>query len=337
MTKIAFLTGATGFVGTHLARQLRRQDWRVIALVRPTAGRRDLHGLGLEFREGDITDPQSLDDAVPDGVDALFHVAASTSIWSRERALQERINVAGTENIIRAALKRGVRRLVHTSSFVVWGFHDATIDETTPWTDGDPADPARPGDNWINYLRTKRLAERAVKTAVAERGLDAVICNPAHILGPGDRHNWSRMIRMVNEGSLPGIPPGGGAFADVRAVAAAHIAAWHRGERGANYLLGGEDISFLDLVRRIGVALGRPVPARTSPAWQLALAGRIASWRAAFTGKAPSITPEGAAMISRHIHCDSKRAVDALGYRFTPIDALLADTIRWMREEKLLQ
>lgn len=327
MAQTAFLTGATGFVGAHLARQLTEQGWQVTALVRPSASLQDLEGLELDLRHGDITDYDSLVAAVPEGVDSIFHVAANTSIWSRDRALQERVNVGGTENILRIAQAKSTRRLVHTSSFVVWGFHEQSINETTPWTEGD---------EWINYLRTKRLAERRVKAAVADRGLDAVICNPAHILGPGDRHNWSRMIRLVNDGKLPGVPPGGGAFADVRAVAAAHIAAFHRGERGANYLLGGEDVLFLELVTTIGELLGRSVPAKASPAWQLAFAGRLSNLVARFNGKAPDITPEGAAMICRHIHCDSQRAVQTLGYTFTPLRQLLIDSIEWLRREGLL-
>lgn len=327
MAQTAFVTGATGFVGTHLVRRLAEEGWAVTVLVRPTASLRDLEGIPLEVREGDVTDLDSLRRALPADTDGVFHVAASTSIWSRRNAEQTRVNVDGTDNVVRAAVECGAKRLVHTSSFVVWGFQDRPVDEGTPWSTGD---------EWINYLRTKRLAERRVKQAVAEGALDAVICNPAHILGPGDRHNWSRLIRMVNEGSLPGVPPGGGAFADVREVARAHVTAWARGERGANYLLGGEDVSFLELIRTVGDLLDRPVPRRASPAWQLALAGRLASAWAGITGKAPDVTPEGAAMISRHIHCDSSRARERLGYRFTPPRRLLEDTIAWMRGEGLL-
>ncbi len=327
MAPTAFVTGATGFVGSHLARQLAEAGWQVTALVRRSSSLRDLDGLDLDLAYGDITDFQAVRDGMPERVDGVFHVAASTNIWSRDNALQNRVNIDGTDHVVRAAIERGARRFVHTSSFIVWGFQDHTIDESTPWTEGD---------EWINYLRTKRIAERRVKAAVAAGELDAVICNPAHILGPGDRHNWSRMIRLVHEGRLPGVPPGGGAFADVREVAKAHIAAWGRGEAGANYLLGGEDLPFLDLVRMIGELLDRPVPKKASPAWQLALAARLASGWARVTGKAPDITPEGAAMICRHIHCDSTRAQEALGYRFTPARQLLADSVAWLREEGLL-
>lgn len=327
MAKTAFLTGATGFVGSHLAQQLTEKGWSVTALVRANASREDLAGLPVDFCTGDITDRGSLERAIPRGVDAVFHVAANTSIWSRDRALQDRVNIEGTANVIAAAATAGAGRMVHTSSFVVWGFHDSTINESTPWTRND---------EWINYLRTKRIAEQQVRQAVSDGVLDAVICNPAHILGPGDRHNWSRMLRLVNEGKLPGIPPGGGAFADVREVASAHIAAFHEGETGANYLLGGEDVSFLDLIRMAGELLDKPVPAKASPAWQLELAGRVGALIARFTGKAPDITPEGAAMITRHIYCDSSRAQATLGYRFTPVNTLLNDTCEWLRQKGLL-
>ncbi len=327
MAKTAFLTGATGFVGSHLAQQLTQQGWTVTALVRENSSREDLTGLPIHLCTGDVTDRSSLERAIPGGVDAVFHVAANTSIWSRERALQNRVNIDGTANVIAAAAAAGAGRMVHTSSFVVWGFHDSTINESTPWT---------PNDEWINYLRTKRIAEQQVRQAVSDGVLDAVICNPAHILGPGDRHNWSRMLRMVNQGKLPGIPPGGGAFADVREVAAAHIAAYYKGETGANYLLGGEDVTFLELIHIAGKLLNKQVPAKASPAWQLKLAGKAGALVSRFTGKAPDITPEGAAMITRHIHCDSSRAQDKLGYRFTPIGELLKDTCDWLQREGLL-
>ncbi|MEJ2534799.1 MAG: SDR family oxidoreductase [Gammaproteobacteria bacterium] len=326
MSRLAFVTGASGFVGAHLCRQLLDQGWRVRVLLRPTSRRDDLAGLEIEPREGDVTDPASLAAALSGGADAVFHVAASTSIWSRERDLQTRINVDGTRHVIEAAVAAGVPRLVHTSSFAVWGFRHDLITEESPWVEEG---------GWINYVRTKRRAEELVRAATGEGRLEAVICNPAHILGPGDRHNWSRMIRMVDTGKLPGVPPGGGAFADVREVARAHVAAFERGRNGASYLLGGEDTTFLEVIRMVGDILGKPVPRRASPAWLLRAAGRVQAAVAAVTGRAPDVTPEGAAMITRHLACDSSRAVDELGYRVTPVRALLEDTCAWMRREGL--
>jgi nucleoside-diphosphate-sugar epimerase len=327
MSLRAFVTGASGFVGTNLVRELANQGWAVTALVREDSPLEDLEGLDIELCQGDITDPGSLTSAIPAGVDCVFHVAASTSIWSHLDEQQRRINVDGTRNVLEAAIAAGAKRLVHTSSFIVWGFFPGLLTE-----ESEPVE----ADGWINYIDTKREAEQLVKKAVAEGRIDATICNPAHILGPGDRRNWSRMIVLVNRGKLPGVPPGGGAFADVREVAKAHIAAFHRGQSGQNYILGGEDAMFLDVIHLTGEILGRKVPGKASPAWLLKAAARVYVMVAAITGKAPDLTPEGAAMITTHIRCDSSRAQRELGYRFTPIRELLEDTCAWLHEKGML-
>lgn len=321
------MTGGTGFVGMNLLQQLLEQGWEVTALVRPDSPLEYIKGLAVNLHPGDITDPASLENGIPKNVDAVFHVAASTNIWSRNNEQQTRINVDGTRNVLQAAVRAGAGRLVHTSSFIVWGFHQTLLNERSPWLDNA---------NWINYVRTKRAAETLVKEAVAKRRVDAVILNPAHILGPGDTHNWSRVIRLVHENNLPGVPPGGGAFADVREVARAHISAFHRGRKGENYLLGGNDTLFIDVVRMTGEILGRKVPGNPSPAWLLKAVSQAYVLASALTGKEPDLTPEGVAMIIRHIECDSSRAVEELGYRFTPVRQLLVDTTQWLRDKGML-
>ena len=327
MSLRAFVTGGSGFVGMNLLKQLCSAGWQVTALVRDTSPMGDIHNLDVTFVRGDVTDADSVRAAMPDEPDAVFHVAASTSIWSGNNAQQRRINVEGTRNVVDGALSHRAKRMIHTSSFVVWGFREDVITEDSPRTDNA---------DWINYVRTKFEAEEIVRDAIRNRGLDAVILNPAHILGPGDRHNWSRVIRMVHQDRLPGVPPGGGAFADVREVARAHITAFHRGRTGENYLLGGPDTMFLEVVQTAGKLLNRKVPRKANPAWLLRLVGSIQALTGKLSGKEPEITPEGAAMITRHIRCDSSKAVAELDYRFTPVDQLLADTCRWMRSKGML-
>lgn len=327
MSLRAFLTGATGFVGMNLARELVEHGWAVTALVRPTASLEDISSLELRLAEGDVTDRDSVFRAMPQGVDAVFHVAASTSIWSRNNTMQRRVNADGTRNVLEAAIRAGAGRFVHTSTFAVWGFQHGRFDENSPrLTNSD----------WINYVATKWEAECAVREAVETGRLDAVILNPAHILGPGDRHNWSRMIRLVQTGKLPGVPPGGGAFGDVREIARAHRRAFEHGRPGHNYLLGGPDTPFIEVIRMTGEILDRTVPRRASPAWLLKAAARAYVMRAALTGREPDLTPEGAAMITRHIDCDSSKAMRELDYRFTPVRQLLEDTCAWMRAEGML-
>jgi len=312
----------------NLARELVGGGWKVTALTRDGSPVEALSGLDIRFVEGELTEAASVLQAMPEGVDAVFHVAASTNVWSRRNAEQTRVNVDGTRHVIQAAARRSAGRVIHTSSFVVWGFQGGLLDESRPRADNA---------DWINYVRTKHAAELVVDQAIEQQGLDAVVLNPAHILGPGDRRNWSRMIRLVDSGKLPGVPPGGGAFADVREVAKAHVQAFEHGRTGHRYLLGGEDTPFLDVVRMTGELLGRPVPRRASPAWLLRGVARMNAAVAAVSGREPDLTPEAAAMITRHLHCDSGKAQRELGYRFTPIRQLLQDTIAWMRQQGALR
>jgi len=323
----AFVTGATGFVGSHLVQELHRQDWEVTTLVRPSSSLEALAGVPVRVRTGDVTDSTAVLQAMPERVDAVFHVAASTNVWSRRNGEQQRVNVDGTRNVIQACTRQRAGRLVHTSSFAVWGIQNVLLTENSPRTDST---------DWINYVRTKNMAENLVKEAVRQQSLDAVILNPAIILGPGDRHNWSRMISMVDKASLPGVPPGAGPFADVREVAKAHVSAYHKGRKGENYLLGGPDVSFLEVIRLTGEILGKPVPAKPTPAWLLKAAAGLKAMSARISGREPDITPESVAIITHHLSCDSKKSECELGYCFTPVRTLLQDTIQWMRQAAML-
>ena len=254
-TPTAVVTGATGFLGLNLVEELRERGWRVLALHREGSPVERLTGTGAEPVRADILDPAALLRAVPEGADALFHVAGDTSMWSGNARRQERVNVEGTRNVVRVALERRVGRLVHTSSVAVYGFHDGVITEDLPHLGAD---------SWITYLRTKALAEREVRAGLGE-GLDAVIVNPANIVGRYDTRNWARMFLMVAAGRLPGAPPGEGSFAHAREVARVHVAAWERGRTGANYLVGGVDATYREVLERIGALVGREGPVRTGP------------------------------------------------------------------------
>lgn len=323
----AFVTGATGFLGKHLVEQLLDQGWQVTALHRRDSDRSFYGERVITWVEGSLQDQASLAAAIPMEVDRVFHVAANTSIWAREAEVQRRINVEGTRNLLAAALTRRARRLVHVSTWSVYDLHRPEIDEATPQTGGS---------SWIGYVRTKWQAEQAVKTA-AERGLDAVIVNPAHILGRYDPGTWSRMFLMVDQGRLPGIPPGSGSFAHAAAVASAIIAAGDRGRRGQNYLLGGADHSFHEVIAEIGFRLGAKVPSRVLPAAALRAAARLQALKARFTGERPELTPEGAEMVCHRTRIASTRAIDELGYRPAPLYYMLADCHTWLKTAGLLR
>jgi dihydroflavonol-4-reductase len=327
--RTAFVTGGTGFVGRHVVEQLVGAGWQVVALHRPTSDVRALKTYaGVRLVEGAITDPESLARAVPDGCDAVFHIAANTSFWSGGNAEQTRDNVDGTRNLVEAAIARRAKKLVHTSSESAWGeVHESPFDETTP---------QRGGESWINYERTKYLAEVEVLKG-AERGLHACILCPGHIVGRYDTHNWATLIKLVATEKLPGVPPGQGTWAAAREVALAHVAAVEKGRDGERYLLGGAHATYLEAVRIIAGLAGTKAPKKATPGWALRVFGRLSQWGSYFTRKAPTITPELAAGTARPPHLfKSDKAIRELGYRAVPLEEMLRDAYEWLESEKLV-
>jgi len=324
MDETILLTGGAGFLGRHLLRELRASGARVRALSRRAQTDAVLAQLGAEPVRGDLDDAGSLR-AAAQGVDAVFHAAADTNTWSKRNRAQWHTNVEGTQALLEAAKAGGARRFVHTSSVSAYSHlvHGVLREDVAQ----------RGADSWINYERSKHAAEQAVRAS----GLPFLVFQPAHILGPGDTHNWSRLFVLVDRNALPGVPPGSGSFADVREIARAQVRGWRDGRSGESFLLGGEHASFLELLAKVGQRLGRPVPRRAMPAPLLRAYARVQVMLAALTGKEPQVTPEGAVFTSKHLRVDSGKAIRELGYRETPIDQLLDDTLAWMRAEGMLR
>lgn len=318
-----FMTGASGFLGGHVMAELRRAGCEVRALSRRPESDAGIAALGGKPVRGDLADAASLAAAMA-GCEAVFHIAADTSMWRGNAQAQTETNVRGTERLLQAAQQARVSAIVHTSSVAAFShLVQGVLDESVP---------QRGGESWINYERTKHLGEQAVRAS----GLPWIVFNPSHVLGPGDRHNWARLIRLVDRERLPGIPPGSGAYADVREIAKAQVRAWQLRRFGQAYLLGGEHASFADLIHRIGEALGRRTPRRTTPAWVLMTYARAVEAWSLVTRKEPEVTPEGAMATSHHLLVDSSKARRELGYVETPLHGLLADTLAWMRAEGLV-
>jgi dihydroflavonol-4-reductase len=322
----AFVTGGTGFVGLNLIEQLVAQGWAVTALHRPTSDLRAIRRFPVRLVAGDLLDPASLRRAIPQRADALFHLAADISVWSKHDARQTRINVEGTRNVIDAARVAGVRRMVHTSTWNTYGLEQGEISEDSP---------QQGGRSWINYDRTKFLAEEVVREGVA-CGLDAVIMNPAHVIGRYDRRGWARLIIAAHRRRLPGVPPGAGTFCHAEELALAHIAAALCGRTGQNYLMSGEDASFVELFRVINQVTGSSVPLRPLPAWLFRLSARADAALAAVTGREPEATPEGVAIAIARARVVSRRAERELGYRPAALRTMVDDSYRWLRSEGLL-
>jgi dihydroflavonol-4-reductase len=325
-TRRAFVTGGTGFLGLNLIEQLITDGWQVTALHRATSDLSELTRFPVDLVAGDVTDAANLRRAVPAALDALFHVAADTSVWAHHNSRQIRINVGGTRNVVEAALAAGAKRFVHTSTWNVYGLEQGEIRETSPQL---------AATSWINYNRTKFLAEEQVRQGIA-RGLDAVIINPAHILGRYDRRGWARLIIAAHQRWLPGVPSGAGTFCHAAAVARAQIAAVARGRTGQNYLMSGADASFVELFRVINQVTGAKVPLRPLPPVLLRLAARADTALGAITGRAPEATPEGVAIATAQASVASDLAERELGYRPSALHTMVEDSWTWLRQAGLV-
>jgi dihydroflavonol-4-reductase len=322
----AFVTGGTGFLGRNLLEQLVAAGWQVTALHRTTSDLSEIRRLPVALVAGDLTDPASLTRVLPPAVDAVFHVAADTSVWARNDHRQTRINVYGTRHIVEAALARGARRFVHTSTWNVYGLEQGAISENSPQLGRA---------SWVNYNRSKFLAEEEVRRGI-ERELDAVIINPAHILGRYDRRGWARLIIAAHERWLPGLPSGIGTFCHAEAVARAQITAVGSGRTGQNYLMSGVDASFVELFRVINRVTGARVPLRPLPPALFRLAARADSALAALTGREPEATPEGVAIATARARVASDLAERELGYRPRALATMVEDSWTWLRHAGLV-
>jgi len=321
----AFVTGASGFVGSNLVHLLKEQGWRIVAMHRSSTATDRLAALGLELAHAELDDVESLKRAIPERADAVFHVAASLSWWKLDRERQERVNVGGTRNVVEAALARGAKRFVHTSSVAAYGIDHTFIDENTPSTAANSP---------FGYVRTKWLAEEEVRKAI-QKGLPAVIVNPTNVMGPYDRTSWGRLFGMLKDGKLPGIPPGSGSWCHSREVARAHLAAVTKGGIGENYLLGGTDATYAELAAIMAELLGVKPP-KPAPAALLKAVGTVNEWMSRFTRKEPDMTHGTASLICSNWRVDSSKAERELGYRPAPLREMTEDSYRWQKAERLI-
>ncbi|TVR78879.1 MAG: NAD-dependent epimerase/dehydratase family protein [Chitinophagaceae bacterium] len=320
----AFVTGGTGFIGINLIHLLAEKGWEITVLHRKTSNLNPVKLPGIQFQEGDVTNFASIIKAIPEGTDVIFNLAASTNTWSKNNKQQTEINNLGTQNMVNAALQKKVKRFIHTSSIVAYGIHDAEINENTP-SNAEKLD--------FNYSITKFQSEQIVKNAV-KKGLDAVILNPANVIGPYDYQNWVRMFLIINEKGTPGVPSGKASFCYVKDVANAHISAFKSGKIGENYLLGGPAHSYIEVINKIETLLNKKVSQKVTPDFLLKVFAGINNSISAITSKKPTLTPEEVILLTARMTCKSQKAVADLNYKISDLDFMLQSTFEWLKSEK---
>ena len=322
----SLVTGATGFLGSAVMRCLLTAGHEVRVLVRPDSDRRNLENFPVEITEGDLREHQSLRRAIK-GCDNLFHVAADYRLWVPDPETMHEINVNGTRALIMAATEEGIKRIVYTSSVATLGLKQ----------DGSSANEDTPSNFTAitgYYKRTKYLAEQMVKQLTDEHQLPLIIVNPSTPIGPGDIRPTptGRIVLDTLMGRMPAYVNTGLNIAHVDDIAYGHLLAYQHGKPGERYILGGDNMSLLQILQTIDAINGTqqnriniPIGLMLPMAW---LMEKIAS----FTHTEPRATLDSIHMAKKLMFFSSEKAHRELGYQYRPSIEALKDAVKWFKE-----
>ncbi|HVY17582.1 MAG TPA: hopanoid-associated sugar epimerase [Rhodopila sp.] len=325
------VTGATGFVGSAVARVLADRGHRLRLLVRPNSDRRNVAGLEAELVEGDLTRPASLDAAVA-GCRYVFHVAADYRVWVPNPDEMLKANVDGAVAMMRAAARTGVERIVHTSSVAALGQIGA----------GTPADEVTPTDeaDFVGiYKRSKYMAEKAVLGMARAEGLPVVVVNPAAPVGPRDIKPTptGKMILDAASGRVPAYIDTGLNIVHVDDVALGHALALEKGRVGERYVLGGENMLLKDILTLVAEVAHRRPPAIRLPEAVVWPAAFVLEKLAPVLGITPMMTRDHLKMARKKMFYSSAKAMAELGYQPRPARLAVIDAVAWFRENGMLK
>lgn len=324
------VTGATGFVGSAVARVLLARGHKVRVMVRASSDRRNLAGLDVETVTGDLTDPASLARAVA-GCRYLAHVAADYRIWVPDPEAMLRANVDGSVAILRAAEAAGVERSVYCSSVAALGLHAdfTSADETTELQEAGIVG---------TYKRSKHRAEQAVLD-LARQGMNVVIVNPAAPVGPRDIKPTptGKMILDAAAGRVPAYVDTGLNIVHVDDVAEGHALALERGRTGEKYILGGENLLLRDLLALVCSVAGRSAPRIRLPIGAVWPVAWLLEGVARMSGTEPLVTRDHLKMARKKMFYSSAKAMRELGYSPRPVRMAVEDAVSWFREAGMLR
>ncbi len=326
---LAFVTGATGFLGSHVARALAEQGAELRLLVRATSDLRNVADLKAERVSGDLRDPGSIEKALS-GCEVVFHVAADYRLWVRDPAEMYRSNVEGTRTLLEAARKQGVRRVVYTSSVATMGF-GSNGHAAGHLTDEDSS--VSLGEMIGHYKRSKFMAER-VAVEAAKSGIDVVIVNPTTPVGERDVKPTptGRIVLDFLKKKFPAYVETGLNLVDATECARGHIQALEKGKAGERYILGGENLSLKQILDRLAAITGLKSPTVKLPyvfAFATGVVDEMVTGR--LMGREPRATIDAVRMGRKMMFVSSAKAERELGWRTVPVDGALRRSVEWFR------
>jgi dihydroflavonol-4-reductase len=329
---LAFVTGATGFLGSHVARVLAEQGAQLRLLVRPTSDLRNLDGLnadrGTDRVVGDLRDAASFEKALS-GCDVVFHVAADYRLWVRDPGEMYRSNVEGTRSLLEAARKQGVRRVVYTSSVATMGFHSGSNNGRV----ADEESPVSLADMIGHYKRSKFMAEQ-VAVEAARSGVEVVIVNPTTPIGERDIKPTptGRIVVDFLKRKFPAYVETGLNLVDATECARGHVQALEKGRSGERYILGGENLTLKQILDRLAAITSLPSPTVKLP-YIFALAAGVVDEMVTgrILGREPRATIDAVRMGRKMMFVSSAKAERELGWRTVPVDGALRRSVEWFR------
>jgi dihydroflavonol-4-reductase len=319
------VTGATGFIGFHVAKLLKEKGFLVCAFVREGSDTSDLKALDIELVSGDVRDLSSLHRALK-GCQQLYHLAADYRIWVNDPKTMYEINVQGTRNIMDAALRTGIEKVVYTS----------TVGALAACSNGRPSDEETSvsiKDMVGHYKRSKFIAEKEVYGFI-EKGTPVVIVNPTTPIGTMDKKPTptGKIIVDFLNGKIPAYLDTGLNFVDVEDVAAGHLLAAQHGMIGQRYILGNKNISLQNFFEFLSIITGRKPPKVRLPYLPVLLAAYLDETLSRITGRYPRIPLTGVRMARKYMYFDCSKAVRELNMPQNPIEVAIEKAINWFRE-----
>jgi dihydroflavonol-4-reductase len=330
---LAFVTGATGFLGSHVARVLAEQGAGLRLLVRPTSDLRNVDGLKADRVVGDLRDAASIEKALS-GCDVVFHVAADYRLWVRDPGEMYRSNVEGTRSLLEAARKQGVRRVVYTSSVATMGFTSNHNGKVKQGSMADEQSPVGIDDMIGHYKRSKFEAEQVALEA-AKSGVDVVVVNPTTPMGERDIKPTptGRIVVDFLKRKFPAYVETGLNLVDATECARGHVQALEKGRSGERYILGGENLTLKQILDRLGTITGLPSPTVKLP-YFFALASGVVDEMVTgrILGREPRATIDAVRMGRKMMFVSSAKAERELGWRTLAVDGALRRSVDWFRD-----
>jgi nucleoside-diphosphate-sugar epimerase len=324
------ITGATGYIGSVLTQQMALQGEEIHLLCRKDPGLKEFQQPNIRIFEGDITNPGSVLESMK-GVDKVYHMAAYARVWAKDKSVFYRINVDGTRNVLKAALDCGIRKVVYTSTAAVIGPSAGKA-----MTENDP----RITGIFNPYEETKTEAEQVTKEFV-QRGLPVVVLNPSRVYGPGldsGSNPYTKIMELYLKGKWKIIPGSGndiGSYCYIDDVVEGILMAMEKGRSGERYIIGGINATFNEFINAIRKASGMDKKLRHIPFSILSILSHLQVAYANLTGKPPMITPDWVKKYDFDWALDSSKAIREFGYKIRPLDQGVAQTIDWLKRNRL--